>query len=90
MADRRRRRNHYGTSHQARNVETTRDSSPRPEEETFARAWTLLDKTGDMHRRGDSYVEKKISRQREYRRAAHLGRTPPSAPLSSEGALVRG
>lgn len=57
MTDRRCRKNHYGTSHQTRNVEKTEDSlRGRGNLRTFLDR----DKTGDMRRRGDSYVEKKI------------------------------
>lgn len=56
MTDRRCRKNHYGTSHQIRNVEETKDS---PRERGNLRTFLDRDKTGDMRRRGDSYVEKK-------------------------------
>lgn len=58
MTDRRRRKNHYGTSHQAR--ETSRQRRILLAEE--AKPSHVLPhhgKTGDMNRRGGSYVEKK-------------------------------
>lgn len=75
MTDRRCRKNHYGTSHQAKNVEKTEDSlRGRGNLRTFLDR----DKTGDMRRRGDSYIEKKnISQQENVGDAAHLGRTLP-------------
>lgn len=67
VTDRRRRRNHYGTSHQARNIETTKDSSPR----NLRARLNIAYKIGDMYRRGDSYVENKYLAARKLVRLPH-------------------